>query len=76
MVPMATGKKKNNPPVNPATAAGRKGHQLPTRVSDGLWELLKAEAKGERRTVAQMVRILLEEALRGRGRDVPDEEQP
>lgn len=64
-----SGRKKNQKPVN-ATAA-RRGHQLPTRVSDTLWGLLQAEARSERRSVAQTVIILLEEALRARGRDVP-----
>ncbi len=68
---MSKPSKKN--PVETA-AAGRKGHQLPSRVSAGLWKLLQAEAKIERRRVAQTVIILLEEALRARGRDVPQEE--
>ncbi|MCC6416789.1 MAG: hypothetical protein IT429_00915 [Gemmataceae bacterium] len=66
--------KKPKQPVN--AAASRRGHQLPARVEDPLWELLRAEAKLERRSIAQTVVILLEEALLARGRTlaIPDKE--
>jgi hypothetical protein len=59
----------------PATAR-RRGHQLPSRVTDALWEALRAEAKRERRHVSQTVILLLEEALRARGREVPPHDAP
>ncbi len=69
---MSNPKKKK--PVN--STAGRKGHQLPSRVSAVLWAILQAEAKKvERRSVAQTVIILLEEALRARGREVPSPDE-
>ncbi len=67
------GKAKKNDPVK--TTAPRKGHQLPSRVSDSLWDDLKAAAKKERRSVAQTVIILLEEALAARKRRPPPADQ-
>jgi hypothetical protein len=61
-------KPRRKKPVN-STAA--RGHQLPARVREPMWGVLKALAADERRSVAQTVVILLEEALRGRGVDVP-----
>ena len=52
-------------------AATRKGHQLPARVGAALWAALQAEAKAERRSVAQTVIILLEEAMAARGKRRP-----
>lgn len=61
---MSNPKKKK--PLN-ATADRHKGYQLPTRVDSHMRSLLEKVAKPERRKVAQMVIILLEEALRARG---------
>jgi hypothetical protein len=46
---------------------GHSGHLLPARVPDCLWDALKKIANAERRSVAQMTLILLEEALTRRG---------
>lgn len=59
---------KKKPVKAPAgTPPTKRGRQLPARVDDNLWQLLEDCAKGERRKVAPMVVILLEEALRARG---------
>lgn len=60
--------------ASPKPSTGRKGHQLPARAGDALWKLLQEVARRERRKVAPMVLLLLEEALRARGLDVPTPE--
>jgi hypothetical protein len=50
------------------------GHLLPARAREALWSILKEEAKRERRSIAQTVILLLEEALRARGKAVPPED--
>ncbi len=63
--------KKNVNATTPDTApAGRKGHQLPARAPDPMWAVLQTIAKADRRSVAQTVLILLEEALAARGHDL------
>jgi len=71
MVGMGRARKPKN---DVDVTASRRGHQLPARVSDAFWDLLKQVAKKERRKVAPTVVILLEEALRARGHDVPPPE--
>lgn len=51
----------------PAPADRHKGYQLPARVSPHMRDVLEAVARKERRKLAQMVVLLLEEALRARG---------
>lgn len=63
---MSTPKKKK--PVNAAPASTPRKRQLPARAGDELWNVLQAIAKEERRSMAQTVIILLEEALRARGK--------
>jgi hypothetical protein len=53
------------------TVSRHKGHQLPTRVSAEVYELLQARAREEERTVAQSVRLLIEKVLRAEGRLPP-----
>lgn len=55
-------KKKMN-----ATADRHKGFQLPSRVSAEMRDALKAYADQERRSVSQVVVLLLEEALATKG---------
>lgn len=43
------------------------GHQLPARASEDLYQAIKLCADGERRKIAPMTIILIEEALRVRG---------
>lgn len=62
----AMSKPKKTRPVD-ATVYRVKGYQLPARVNDHMKAILQQEAKKERRKLAQIVEILLEEALRARG---------
>ena len=62
-------------PVSATASTGRRGRQLPARVMPSLWDALKAMAQEERRSVAQMVVILLEEALQLRRRWPPLSEE-
>src|SRR5262245_50408317 len=68
--PMSTPAKKKRKTMQATLGAGRKGHQLPSRVDSTLWKLLQAEAQRDRRNVSQTCILLLEEALRARGRQV------
>ena len=54
--------------MNIVSTPRRRGHQLPTRVSEALWKDLEAVAAEEKRDVSPTVILLLEEALRARGR--------
>ncbi|HTU18514.1 MAG TPA: hypothetical protein VMG10_10680 [Gemmataceae bacterium] len=62
---MSTPRKKKT--VNAAPSQGRKGHQLPARAPLPLWEAILSLAKAERRSSAQVILFLLEEALEARG---------
>lgn len=54
---------------------GRKGHQLPARAPEPMWSVLQNIARTERRSVAQTVLILLEEALKARGHELPRDDR-
>jgi hypothetical protein len=65
---MSTQKRKKGKDVTTAPAPKkRQDYQIPTRVPPELRRVLEAEAAKERRKVAQMGLILLEEALTARG---------
>lgn len=65
------GNKPKKTKVSAVANPVRKGHQLPARVSERLWKILQSIAQEERRSVAQVVVILLEEALGVRGKWPP-----
>jgi hypothetical protein len=62
-----TPKKRGRKPVNTTAADRHRGWQLPTRVGEPLRKVLETLAREQRRSVAQMSMILLEEALAARG---------
>jgi hypothetical protein len=71
MVAMSKQKKPQKPKPMNATASKHKGRQLPARVDKPMWDTLERLAKGEDRKVAQMVVVLLKEALTARGKWPP-----
>jgi hypothetical protein len=60
-------RKRKGKDVTTTAPDRHRGRQLPTRIGESLNAVLEAEAKKERRSVAQMGLILLEEALTTRG---------
>lgn len=69
------GPKPKRKPGEPDLAIPFRGFLLPARVSDGLWNVLKALAHEERRSMSETILLLLEEALSAEGLWPPSEEE-